>query len=288
MRITKKIGIISILLCLCGLCIYGIGYAGGGMKYVQAKESAGIKHQTKKLYLVNQKKLQSVHTIKANLRHIDLQLKPSKDDNFYISYNLYGKNKNNPLKYSVKSGILSLKETKGQTSSYYRRINFNFLNLLLGKQNTVYYQNLVTVYIPANAQLENSVLNLGEGDLEMKNLHGKTTQIQLSEGDLEMKNVSLETAAISLENGDINAAKFQASGSVTMAAEDGDISLSLKKSCTKNLHIFLETEDGDLSVKKSLGGKVTKKGNKQSYEKNTKDAASELKATSKYGDISLK
>lgn len=306
MRVIKIAGVISLLICLCGLGIYGIGYACGGRQFVQKTDLLVEEKDTDMaLYQLNEERLQNIHTIKVELKHIDFNLKPSKDSHYYLSYKLYGKK--NPLSYQEKDGVLYLEEENGQAASYYVHVNVNFLDNMLGKKDIHDYENQVTLYIPSHVVLEDSVIKMGDGDLEINSFQGKNATLQLEDGDLEIYKTFLEDSAVSAEDGDIyisqlqtegqlnfktrdgdiTASNLQISGRTAMETKDGDIDLKLSET-PEQTSIAITTEDGDLSVKKSYGGNKQRKGDGWSYQRKGNQENSELKITAGDGDVTLK
>ncbi len=304
-QLMKILGIIGSILCISGLSMFGVGYAFGGSDYIATTDYENYKkalHLTEqaepedtvnnkvssdntktakknsnnvKTYKLKSKKLGSFSSISANLSYVDLVIQPSKDQNAYLSYELFCKNSKNPFSYSIKNGCLYLKESNLQPCSLKEAV-IKKNNIVFVGNKSVFFNNTnpIILYVPSKKSFKNSFFNMKDGDLHMNGLHCQTAKLNLKYGDTTIKKTSLDKASITTidgdinmnnltvsktiniktENGDILASKMKVPGTLSLDTIDGDINAS-------NLHVSgnvkIDTEDGDINVSSlSASGKV--------------------------------
>lgn len=110
--------------------------------------------------------------------------------------------------------------------------------------------------------------------------------VQVSAEDGDVKASALNASGnvkVSAVDGDVSFSDLAMSGSTDISTEYGDISLIVQKKYVSGLEIFLDTEDGELSVGSSLGG--SRRGG---HYRRAGSGKSALKCYSEGGDISLK
>lgn len=324
-KVTKAVLIAGVLLCVLGGGLYAVGRYTGGKEYVKNADAENSKMETVTL---DRKKLEEIQKIEADIADVDFEIEPSKDESFYLSYNLEKRKGKNPLTFEVEEGVLKLTEEGGYDSSVYVHVDLNFLDKLMGGKKAEVHKNVITLYVPAKKILEDCDLSLGDGDLSIAGLQCKNTDISLSCGDLTIKdaefgnstistddgdmNISdlvckelkvcsesgdiqfkeseLDHAVVTLNDGDLQAKEITLSGEVTIRDETGDVDISLAADSAKNTEIEARTECGDIVVSKSLDG--TKYSDDyddtSEYQRNIKNAAGYLNIKCEDGDISIK
>lgn len=155
------------------------------------KTSQGSRDYT---FQLSKKKLQGFDAIQGDLKHIDMKIIPSDNENAYIDYILTAKKDSNPLNYQIKNSVLILSEREGVRNSYYKFVR-------LGKTVVEKNTNLVTLYLPKK-QLQSLTLTLGEGDISIKGLDTKTAGITLRDGDMQLEASSVKGGNMDAKNGD--------------------------------------------------------------------------------------
>ena len=257
------------VLCGIGILFFGIGMAFGGKEYVK---NADLNQMNGKAMLDSKQEafsgeetFEDLTGIQADLKNIDLLIKPSEDEKFHLTYNLEksGKGKN-PLSFEQKDGLLTIKESEGNGGSYYIKVDISIINVLFGNDKVYDYKNEATLYIPERKILDKASINLENGDFYADGFAAETAEIRLEYGDIIMQNISLNKGNITAEDGDISADKGLLKD-LDMKAKYGDI--MLKNTQYENGKITLE--DGDLN-----SSEISFTG--------------DTDIVNKYGDVSLK
>lgn len=324
-KATKAVLTAGVLLCVLGGGLYAIGRYTGGKEYVKNADAENSKMETVTL---DKKKLEKIQKMEADIEDADFEIEPSKDDSFYLSYNLEKRKGKNPLTYEVEEGVLKLTEEGGYDSSVYVHVDLNYLGKLVGDKKAEVHKNVITLYVPAEKPLEDCKLSLGDADMSIVGLRSKNTDISSSWGDLTIKNSEfdnstistgdgdmnisdlvckelnlcsesgdiqfkgseLDNAVITLNDGDLQAKEVTLSGEVTIKDETGDVDISLAAESAENTEIEARTEWGDIVVSKSLDG--TKYSDDyddtSEYQRHIKTAVGYLNIRCEDGDISIK
>lgn len=288
-------------MCICALLLSVAGAGGRGGRIVH---SATVDDNAQKYHFkMDKKSIGSIATIKANLGKVDFEIKPSEDNNFYLSYKVYSKKNLNPLEYEYdgKDKVLAIKTKKCAVSG-------KFIWKKNGKTYTQNYLSKVTVWVPKETVLDNSVIKsdmgdvamkevsmkngtliTGMGDVDMENLSvSGTTKISMDMGDIFMRNVSVSGAAeISTDMGDIDMKNLSVSGTAKVYSDMGDITLSLDKECIKSLSVYAKADIGKITAKDLSGSKTKKKGGGYVLEKIINNTDNYLEVTADMGDIVL-
>ena len=204
----------------------------------EKKEITGTDSNGVKVWELDNFKLQSVSSIEANLDYIDLEIKASKDKDFYLSYELYCMNRKNPLSYSLENGTLKLTETDFKAPSqkgWFRNT---------GIQNK--YYSSITLHVPLDMVLKSCVLNVADSDLMIKELHCNTLEIKAADGDIVFSDTSVSgDLLIDTADGDISVSDIDVKGAIQLDTADGDVSFSGIK-VSKGIKI--DAVDGDISI----------------------------------------
>ena len=95
-------------------------------------------------------RLGSVSSIKADLDCIDFDIAVSEDRDFHLSYELQCMNRTNPLSYSLENGILTLKETNFKGASQGK----SFWDM--GSTTDKYY-SFITLHVPSDIVLKSCI-----------------------------------------------------------------------------------------------------------------------------------
>lgn len=255
---------------------------------------------TIKTYKVEKERFDQVNSIIADLRYMDLNIKPSKDQYAYLSYKLHCKNEKNPFTYNVKNGILNLKEGKWKGISWksYTSGKKKFKKLM------EYSKNNITLYLPKDNILKSSTVKMIDGNLTIASLQSHsidlnfdygdillndssilgTLNIKAGDGDIYLKNAKIiENATITTNYGDITASNLQAEQGIEIKTNDGDTKLKNIKAA-KN--VAITTTYGDITAlnfetKKDIKMK-TRDGN---IRINNIKASQAITINSYYGDI---
>lgn len=247
------------------------------------------------IYQTENKQLDVYTDISAVLGDMDLTIKPSKDNHFYLSYYLCCYNDKNPFTFQVKNGTLEMDSAKLKPASYASIKSINGKN----KQKA-------TLFIPAK-QLDSITLDAKDADISLKGISSKNISVNTTDGDITLSKINVlemvklsshdgdikafglnifGKSEISTKDGDITASSLNILGETNISTNDGDVSLKLKKKCIKQLNITLQTSNGDMYVANALKGK--KKRCKSRWHYSKKGTSSMLYVLTKDGDISLK
>lgn len=128
-------------------------------------------------------------------------------------------------------------------------------------------------------------IDVSDGDVA---LSGVTVpgvmDIQTECGDVDASGLDVDGEMhVLTEEGDVGLTGLSITGKVVINSEYGDISVQVKKNSVPHLKIKLNTEEGDLSAARSLGGKKTR----GHYEKSGSGKAY-LQGNTEEGDITIR
>ena len=326
---TKQLLITGAAFCGAGLVMFGAGMTSGGREYVKNADlnvinGAATLTSSDSHAVLEKTEIDSFSTVNADLRYIDLKVKPSPDDKFYISYNVETSNGVLPVSYQISDGTLNLVESKGNSSYSYIHIDINFLQMMLGQRSIIENQNNVVLYIPKNQKLESFSCNMGDGylnidslrsqkllvsadygDINLKDLDISEGSVSSSDGDLEatdsllrntslntdygdmdIQNTSIHDGEITLSDGDLTGKQITFSGETSVTDNLGDISLSIPQENLDQLSVNAKTSLGDLTLPDSMKGSLTGNDDAITYTDTVK-FGNQLNIKNSDGDIQI-
>ena len=175
-KTNKRLLVAGGIFCAVGILFFGVGVASGGRNYISgtATMDSSDSHA-----ILSKTKLDAFSAVNIDLRNLDLDVKESDDDNFYIAYNIETNDGMLPLSYQVQGNTLNVVEKKGHESYSYIHIDVNFLQEMLGQSHVIENSNKVTIYIPKKTDLSSFSCKMGYGDLDIESLGVKKAVILL-------------------------------------------------------------------------------------------------------------
>lgn len=204
-RFTKIILAVALAMCLIGGVLLLVGIYSGGRNYLESSYLDSSSKDGYKIYSMDKTKIDNFNSVDVDLSNCDVTMKPSEDNHFYLSYQVYGKKTANPFSYEVKDNTLSMKEV---SDYHYVHIDTSFLTRLFlnsGSLDSIFnMQNKATIYVPEGTSLEEASVSIDDGDLYAEGLNCKNIQFELSYGDFTLKNMTFETGTINMDDGDLN------------------------------------------------------------------------------------
>lgn len=246
-KFTKIILLITVIICIVGSILLGIGYVGGGLQFFAKADANGTNYDSLKVYSMEKTRLEDFSNINIDCSDMDLEILPSNDSFCYLTYELHSNKKENPFQYSVQNGTLTIKESSGLRSGTFIHINYGFLARLFidgfSVDDDIDYENTATLYIPVGKTMDAAAISLGDGDLNINNFSSKQLNLELSFGDSVLTNTTMDESEITLGDGDLIVNQFTGQ-KLKMVLSFGD--LILKNSSVADIDFNLS--DGDLSI----------------------------------------
>ena len=146
------------IFCAVGILFFGVGIASGGRNYVKTADlnrisGTAMMDSSDSHAILSKTEIDAFSSVNVDLKNLDLDIKASDDNKFYISYNIETTDGMLPLSYQVQNGVLNIVEKNGHESSSYIHIDINFLQEMLGQSHVIENSNKVTVYIPKKTDL---------------------------------------------------------------------------------------------------------------------------------------
>lgn len=273
------------ILCAVGVLFFGVGVASGGKNYVKSADLNRISgtatmDSSDSHAILSKTKIDSFSSVNVDLRNLDLDVKESDDNNFYIAYNIETNDGMLPLSYQVQDDTLNIVEKKGHESYSYIHIDINFLQEMLGQSHVIENSNKVTVYIPKKNDLSSFSCKMGYGDLDIESLNTKQSVIQNDDGDikiaggtfknlelkdelgdLKIKDATLINGQIEMNDGDIKAENVTFTGKNEIKSTLGDITLSIPEKTLADLSV--EAEASEINIPEELGKVMTDEDDEQ-------------------------
>lgn len=308
-KTNKRLLVAGGILCAIGVLFLGVGVASGGKNYVKTADLNRISgnammDSSDSHVILSKTKINSFSSVNVDLRNLDLDVKESDDENFYIAYNIETNKGMLPLSYQVQDDTLNLVEKKGNESYSYIHIDINFLQEMLGQSHVIENSNKVTVYIPKENDMSSFSCKMGYGDLDIESLNAKQAVIQNDDGDvkivrgrfknlelkddlgdLKIKDVIFANSQIEMADGDIQAENVTFTGKNEIRSSLGDITLSIPEKTLADLSV--EAEASEINIPEELGKVMTDEDDEQSVDSGNK-AQNFLEIKSEDGDITIK
>lgn len=284
-KTNKRLLAAGRILCAVGVLFFGVGVASGGKNYVKSADLNRISgtatmDSSDSHAILSKTKIDSFSSVNVDLRNLDLDVKESDDNNFYIAYNIETNDGMLPLSYQVQDDTLNIVEKKGHESYSYIHIDINFLQEMLGQSHVIENSNKVTVYIPKKNDLSSFSCKMGYGDLDIESLNTKQSVIQNDDGDikiaggtfknlelkdelgdLKIKDATLINGQIEMDDGDIKAENVTFTGKNEIKSTLGDITLSIPEKTLADLSI--EAEASEINIPEELDKVMTDEDDEQ-------------------------
>ena len=293
-KTNKRLLVAGGIFCAVGILFFGVGVASGGRNYIKSADLNRISgtatmDSSDSHAILSKTKLDAFSAVNIDLRNLDLDVKESDDDNFYIAYNIETNDGMLPLSYQVQGNTLNVVEKKGHESYSYIHIDVNFLQEMLGQSHVIENSNKVTIYIPKKTDLSSfgvkkAVISCSDGDVKIKDSALNSLEMEMELGDLHLKNTSVTNSQITLDDGDVKAENTVFQGKNKITCSLGDIKLSIPKEVVEGLSI--EAEASDIDIPETLGKVMTDEDDEQVLTTENKPQDS-LELKSEDGDIKI-
>lgn len=251
-KLNKILLILSLVLCLGGGLLIGIGAFAGGID--EAQEIAGARMQH---YDQEKTQLDEFSAIDAELAICNLEIRPSDDEHAYLEYHIEGTREKAPLHVSVENGVLQLRDENYTIShSNVEQILTGFLWLLPDAERESYADGGgIILYLPPST-LTNVQLTLAMGDLSIDGLQASQFAADIALGSLDLTNTTLGLSEIELAMGTLTGDNLTFNGVATIEVSTGNAELTLSPESSNGLLIDATTDMGDISAPESLGGNL--------------------------------
>ena len=251
-KLNKILLILSLVLCLGGGLLIGIGAFAGGID--EAQEIAGARMQH---YDQEKTQLDELSAIDAELAICNLEIRPSDDEHAYLEYHIEGTREKAPLHVSVENGVLQLRDENYTIShSNVEQILTGFLWLLPDAEREPYSDGgSVILYLPPST-LTSVQLTLAMGDLSIDGLQASQFAADIALGSLDLTNTTLGLSEIELAMGTLTGDNLTFNGVATIEVSTGNAELTLSPESNDGLLIDATTDMGDISAPESLGGNL--------------------------------
>ena len=296
------------IFCAVGILFFGVGVASGGRNYVKTADlnrisGAAMMDSSDSHAILSKTEIDAFSSVNVDLKNLDLDIKASDDNKFYISYNIETTDGMLPLSYQVQNDALNIVEKNGHESSSYIHIDINFLQEMLGQSHVIENSNKVTVYIPKKTDLSGFSCKMGYGDINVESLNAQKTVIQSEDGDitisdstfnnlelsadlgdLKIKDTTFTNSQFEMMDGDVKAENVTFNEKNEFTSDLGDITLSLPKKSFAALSI--QAEASEINIPEKLGQVMTDEDDNQLVNSENKTQNS-LQLESKDGDIQI-
>lgn len=251
-KLNKILLTLSLVLCLGGGLLIGIGAFAGGID--EAQEIAGARMQH---YDQEKTQLDEFSAIDAELAICNLEIRPSDDEHAYLEYHIEGTREKAPLHVSVENGVLQLRDENYTIShSNVEQILTGFLWLLPDAERESYADDgVIILYLPPST-LTSVQLTLAMGDLSIDGLQASQFAADIALGSLDLTNTTLGLSEIDLAMGTLTGDNLTFNGVATIEVSTGNAELTLSPESNDGLLIDATTDMGDISAPESLGGNL--------------------------------
>ena len=329
-KIAKTALMTGTALCVAGVVLSTAGYFAGGKDSTYASDhvyvSGGNSSAHKNLAVMKKEQIDDFTKLNVDFEDLDLDIRTSDDDHYYMEYKLEKNGKKDPLTWEDKDGELTLKESEGGTGGYFITYDLGVFRTHIEQTQKEDAVNTVILYVPEKAQLleaeiqlsdgdftadqllcekmtaqlfdgdlmldkgvfEKFEAKLGDGDLDVKELQcTDNMQLKSESGDVSIKRADLTDGQISLDDGELQMGNSSFNGDMEITSSNGDVSIQMKKSSVDKTNIYLKTTDGDVDTRDLSRGKSSNEEDLSVYENKVGASAPTLNVNSSDGDITL-
>ena len=120
-KIAKTALMTGTALCVAGVVLSTAGYFAGGKDFTYASDhvyvSGGNSSAHKNLAVMKKEQIDDFTKLNVDFEDLDLDIRTSDDDHYYMEYKLEKNGKKDPLTWEDKDGELTLKESEGGTGA---------------------------------------------------------------------------------------------------------------------------------------------------------------------------
>ena len=216
-------------LCVAGVVLSTAGYFAGGKDFTYASDhvyvSGGNSSAHKNLAVMKKEQIDDFTKLNVDFEDLDLDIRTSDDDHYYMEYKLEKNGKKDPLTWEDKDGELTLKESEGGTGGYFITYDLGVFRTHIEQTQKEDAVNTVILYVPEKAQLLDAEIQLSDGDLTADQLLCEKMTAKLSDGDLMLDKGVFEKFEAKLGDGDMDVKELQCTDNMQLKSENGDVSI---------------------------------------------------------------
>lgn len=252
MKLNKrKLINISLGLMAAGAVLTAIGFAAGGRPGVVLSNKGFVStSEYSKPIVFEKKEIGSFKNVNLHLgSYADVKVLPSKDDKFYLEYQLDG-SFSKPT-HSISGDTFTFTQKNGIGPF----VAFHFESI---SSDEAY----VNLYVPENTTLNSFTLYNDSGDVSLKGLKSEDTEITIEYGEADIKDCTFDSLSLTVDSGDTKLHNI-AAGSLIFSSEYGSADISNYNGKTA----VITMDSGDVNMELS--------------------AMERLECNSEYGDIDV-
>ena len=249
--------------------------------------------------------LGALNSVDISFADLDLEILPSEDEHCAIAWEIASVNEKSPVDYEVKSGTLTVIESKHAGESYIH-IDISFLADLFCGKNAEHPADTVYLYVPTEKfrqisihntmgdvsvdglQAAHGSLSLDDGDAVCTNCQFSDFSFQNTLGELTISDSMLDTCDITMSDDDLTLDHNQYQGSTTITDKLGDVTIQNSIEALQTLGLQLSTRLGEISLPEALAKTLQKNDDDLNRYAQKNDGNATLTVTCTDGDIILK
>lgn len=249
--------------------------------------------------------LGALNSVDISFADLDLEILPSEDEHCAIAWEIASVNEKSPVDYEVKSGTLTVIESKHAGESYIH-IDISFLADLFCGKNAEHPADTVYLYVPTEKfrqisihntmgdvsvdglQAAHGSLSLDDGDAVCTNCQFSDFSFQNTLGELTISGSMLDTCDITMSDDDLTLDHNQYQGSTTITDKLGDVTIQNSIEALQTLGLQLSTRLGEISLPEALAKTLQKNDDDLNRYAQKSDGNATLTVTCTDGDIILK
>ena len=249
--------------------------------------------------------LGALNSVDISFADLDLEILPSEDEHCAIAWEIASVNEKSPVDYEVKSGTLTVIESKHAGDSYIH-IDISFLADLFCGKNAEHPADTVYLYVPTEKfrqisihntmgdvsvdglQAAHGSLSLDDGDAVCTNCQFSDFSFQNTLGELTISDSMLDTCDITMSDDDLTLDHNQYQGSTSITDKLGDVTIQNSIEALQTLGLQLSTSLGEISLPEALAKTLQKNDDDLNRYAQKNDGNATLTVTCTDGDIILK
>ena len=232
--------------------------------------------------------LGALNSVDISFADLDLEILPSEDEHCAIAWEIASVNGKSPVDYEVKSGTLTVIESKHAGDSYIH-IDISFLADLFCGKNAEHPADTVYLYVPTEKFRQISIHNT-MGDVSVDGLQAAHGSLSLDDGDAVCTNCQFSDFSFQNTLGELTISDSMLDTcDITMS--DDDLTLDHNQNsieALQSLGLQLSTILGEISLPEALAKTLQKNDDDLNRYAQKNDGNATLPVTCTDGDIILK
>lgn len=227
-----------------GLLLMLLGFLAGARQSIWFDDD-GLQIDDSEPTNITELNLESFHQLDVDLDYADVEI--LKGDQYGIDIRYY--EDNCVISYTIENGVLKVSDEEKESGTRFFNIGFDFGNK----------SSYVKIYVPENATLDQTTIDIQDGDMDIRNLNTSSLTTTNEYGDSKFSDISAGSMDIKIENGDVDFLNIM-TPTLKYSNEYGDTTFEHVSGIDNNSNmesISIDIENGDFEADNFLANNLT-------------------------------